>query len=236
MTLVRRLAVRISRQAVEAARPRCRDWAEGLAREVEFVEGDWRALGWALGSWKVLLRNPPPPLGTPAEIARAGRIHAGDREHVPPVVALLMAIQAFNFGQRAIAPVGHLGDLQRVAYAIAALCAAYLAVVTWMQTRMGPRPEDMEDSAWIAFYRSEMVRLRDLYSNFGALFGVAIVLFFAGTVVGLNGVRLPFLTAGMLIAFAPLAAIVRVNPGPVERYQQKIDEVDRVLQRGGVQG
>jgi len=84
MRLIRRLAVRISKKSVERAKPGCKEWAEGLEREVEFIEGDWRALGWATGSLGVLLRNPPKPLGNAEEIARAGRLFAGNREHVPP--------------------------------------------------------------------------------------------------------------------------------------------------------
>ena len=55
MTLVRRVAGKISRAVVRYASPGCKEWAEGLAREAEFVQGDWAALWWALGSTKVLL-------------------------------------------------------------------------------------------------------------------------------------------------------------------------------------
>jgi len=45
----------ISERVARWASPGCKDWAEGLAREVEFIENDWRALGWAIGSMRVLL-------------------------------------------------------------------------------------------------------------------------------------------------------------------------------------
>lgn len=150
---------------VRRASRSAREWAEGLAREVEFVEGDWLALGWALGSVRVLFRNPPMPLRNAAEVARAGRLFAGSREHTYPIVFLTMALQALTYGLRAILPTGRIGHLGRAGFAIAAVSAAYTAVVGWMDSCMRERPEDMDDGAWIEFYRREMMRLRDLYAG-----------------------------------------------------------------------
>jgi len=117
MTLVRRAAVGISEKVVRRASPGNREWAEGLACEIGFIEGDWRALGWAIGSLRVLFRGPPPkPLCNASEIARAGRLFAGSREHTPPVMVLLVAVQAFDFGLRVFFPTRRIG----VAYAGAA--------------------------------------------------------------------------------------------------------------------
>jgi len=186
MTFLRRLAVKISNGVVRHASPGCKEWAEGLAREVAFIERDWSALGWAIGSLRVLLRNPPNPLCNAAEIARAGRLFAGSREHTPPIFFLLMVAQTFTNGLRAVFPSGQIGHLERAGFAIAAVSTAYLAVVVWMAGRMRERPEDMDDPAWIEFYRQEMVRLRDLFSGLGALFSAAIGLLFAGLVLGLD--------------------------------------------------
>ena len=227
MTLLRRIAVRISQKAVEKAKPGCREWAEGLAREVAFIQSDWRALAWALGCWRVLLRNPPKPLGTPEEIARAGRIYAGNREHVPPMAALIMATQVINFGLRAS---GHLSIAQRAGLAVAAVNAAYLAVVTWLETRMLPRPDDMDDIAWIAFYRSELVRVRDLYSGFGSLYRPAIVLWFAGLFLDAPQ---PSLTYCVFAVGAPIGGVALLNL--VDRFQRRIDQVDSALKRCGGQ-
>ena len=55
MTLVRRLAVRISSRVVRWASPGCKEWAEGLEREAAVIESDWAALRWSIGSMRVLL-------------------------------------------------------------------------------------------------------------------------------------------------------------------------------------
>lgn len=57
MTFLRRVAKAISQRVVRWAVPGCKEWAEGLAREIEFIEGDWRALFWAIGSARVLLER-----------------------------------------------------------------------------------------------------------------------------------------------------------------------------------
>jgi hypothetical protein len=59
MTALRSLALKISAAVVRYASPGCKEWAQGLAREVAFVEGDWAALGWAVGSMRVLLERRP---------------------------------------------------------------------------------------------------------------------------------------------------------------------------------
>jgi hypothetical protein len=60
MTRVRRMAVDISNWIVGMASQGSREWAEGLAREVTFIEGDGTALRWALGSVRVLFDRSAP--------------------------------------------------------------------------------------------------------------------------------------------------------------------------------
>jgi hypothetical protein len=55
MTFLRRKALEISRWVTWLAAPGCKEWAEGLEHEVEFIDNDWRALAWAIGSSRVLL-------------------------------------------------------------------------------------------------------------------------------------------------------------------------------------
>lgn len=57
MGVPRRLAARLLRTAVRLAPGESRDWAAAMLRELDFVEGDWAALFWALGSTTVILRH-----------------------------------------------------------------------------------------------------------------------------------------------------------------------------------
>lgn len=231
MTLVRRKALGISSWVVRWASPGCKEWAEGLEREVAFIESDWRALGWALGSLRVLFRNPPTSLRNAAEIARAGRLFAGSREHVPPMFCLIMALQVFdNVFLELIGRWGRIDHLQRAGFAIAALSAAYMAAVGWLDFRMGQRPDDMEDGAWIEFYRREMMRLHGLYTGLGSLLPAALVLLCAGSLLGTGGVERPYFES-VLIVLSGLIGWLFSRLG--ERFQQKIDDVDSILQQGG---
>jgi hypothetical protein len=69
MPLVRKLALKISTEVVIWASPGSKEWAEGLAREVAFIESDWAALRWSLGSIRVLFDRREVPLASLDEVA-----------------------------------------------------------------------------------------------------------------------------------------------------------------------
>jgi hypothetical protein len=54
---IRRLASGILTTSVRWASPEVREWGNAMLREMDFVEGDWVALFWALGSATVLFRR-----------------------------------------------------------------------------------------------------------------------------------------------------------------------------------
>lgn len=59
---IRRLASAILTTSVRWASPSGLEWGNAMLREMDFVEGDWAALFWALGSATALFRR----LGVPA--------------------------------------------------------------------------------------------------------------------------------------------------------------------------
>jgi hypothetical protein len=71
MSLVRIVALTISDEVVRWASPGCKEWAEGLARETAVIESDWAALGWAIGSTRVLLDRRAAPLRSLDEVPAA---------------------------------------------------------------------------------------------------------------------------------------------------------------------
>jgi hypothetical protein len=64
MSIVRKAAQKISAMVVRYASPGCKEWAEGLAREIDFIGDDWKALLWSIGSVRVLLDRQPAPILT----------------------------------------------------------------------------------------------------------------------------------------------------------------------------
>jgi hypothetical protein len=53
----RTLAAKLLRAVVRLAPAESRDWAAAMLRELDFIEGDWAALFWALGSAAAILRH-----------------------------------------------------------------------------------------------------------------------------------------------------------------------------------
>lgn len=53
----RRLAARLLREVARLAPSTTQEWASAMLRELDFIEGDWAALLWALGSAAAILRH-----------------------------------------------------------------------------------------------------------------------------------------------------------------------------------
>jgi len=60
MSPTRRLALRLLRVVVRNASSDSRDWADAMLRELDFIESDWAALFWALGSTTAIFRHSVP--------------------------------------------------------------------------------------------------------------------------------------------------------------------------------
>ena len=60
MSTVRRLASRLLNGVVQHSSPQSRCWGDAMLRELDFVESDWAALFWALGSTTALCRHSVP--------------------------------------------------------------------------------------------------------------------------------------------------------------------------------
>lgn len=73
MTRLRKLAIKISDTVIRRSPSAFKDWARATRREIEFIESDWAALGWALGSWKMAARCQHAPLTSMSEVPRAAR-------------------------------------------------------------------------------------------------------------------------------------------------------------------
>jgi hypothetical protein len=65
---IRKLAAAILAAAIRRAPPEPRQWGDAMLRELDFVEGDWAALSWSLGSAAAIFRGMDMPLRDPADI------------------------------------------------------------------------------------------------------------------------------------------------------------------------
>jgi hypothetical protein len=184
MTFIRRAALRISNTVVEYASPGCREWAEGLAREVAFIPGDWVALGWALGSMRVLLDRREAVVASIGEaVAQArkfGKKHDLQKDNV---TYLLMFLQAVSYVLRLV--FSHTAE-QRVACGVVILSSTYLGFELLRLRRKIPfSPQEDDARSWIVYYREELARISG--TRMLVRFFIPLGLFFAGTLLSQGG-------------------------------------------------
>jgi hypothetical protein len=136
MSPIRKLAVRILGAVVRWASPGCKEWAEGLAREVEFIGSDWSALGWAIGSFQVVLNRREASIGSGSKPARPSRLDV--------MFWLLYLEMCFWSGTRMLTATGW---QQRLGWGLALLACGYWAacsVLNWLRDRWQPSTSDIE--------------------------------------------------------------------------------------------
>ncbi len=172
MTLVRRVAVRVAGFVVLHASSGCKGWAEGLAREVEFVEGDWAALGWALGSLRVLVDRRGAPIGSLEEAEESARRFFNERKSL--VALLNWMVLVWNYGVvRSLdflpLALSHRGHPWRAIYAVLGpqgllpwvvyFCAAFFVLGRTLWVRWSSvMPKYGNPEALVLAYRGELER------------------------------------------------------------------------------
>jgi hypothetical protein len=226
MTLVRGVALGISSRVVRWASPGCKEWAEGLAREAAVIESDWAALGWALGSTRVVFDRRKAPMRSLAEIPAAAQ----------RLVELLRGVGflplAIMFGPRYV----WLFFLaksrsERVGCGLVVFCSIAGGIYTLMERRRLKEPfrGDVYDDilACARFYRAELERYN---SRMWILLSV-LLCFFEGMILGYaQGVWSQLVFAGCmgLVCLASVPPVRRNN-------QRRIEEIDALLaERDGV--
>jgi len=182
MTLARGLALKISDAVVLYASPGCKEWAEGLAREVAFIESDWAALGWALGSTRVLLDRREMPARSLDDVYVAA-LKFIDLKRTGGGSWFIMFTQAFIYGLKLF---GASTSLERVGCGLAILGAFSMGIYSRLEMRRmnALLSGDIEDNVF--FYKAELER--DLYhSPKWWITGSGFVFFVVGVILAQRG-------------------------------------------------
>jgi hypothetical protein len=238
MTVIRRLALKISNEVMIWASPGSKEWAEGLAREVEFIESDWAALHWAIGSTRVLLDRRDAPIGSLDDaltVAKEYRGSFGNRlKSATPYflwvlgVALLWLFIPSRMYSNPMMRVG--GCLM----AGAILYDGYRALVY----RRRKTDQPINAYAWALYYRSELQR--DLEFNTGRVSWLSSAVSDAGMCLFYGGLLNPFYTQ-LPVLFVVLIAflyMLTISVGVFRKYvycrklQWKIVDLDALIARG----
>jgi hypothetical protein len=200
MSLVRRGAVGVSRFVVGHASAFSREWAEGLAREVEVIAGDWEALGWAVGSLPVLLDRREAPLASLAEVpAAVRRLGSFGRYPEEKATWLVFLYPAIFMGENLLHATH---TQQRAGYGLA-LCGWVASGISSYFNR--PRRPDRamrpigdwtlfyprDIGSWTRYYKSELeTRLDRLRSPLIWVNAFALLCVCAGLIIGSEGYAL----------------------------------------------
>jgi hypothetical protein len=164
MTLLRKLAVRISAFVVRHAPAGSREWAEGLAREIQFIESDSKALGWALGSLRVLFNGPRIVLKSLSEIPAAEKKFRS-RLSWQYDLAVFASLSAALIQGGATAALWHrVSPLQRSGLIITTLALLLLTQLQLLRRRNGLAekvPSDCDSQTCARFFKSELQREHD---------------------------------------------------------------------------
>jgi hypothetical protein len=224
MTLLRRLALKVSGAVVRFASPECREWAEGLEREVAFIEGDWRALGWAIGSTRVLLDRCRTPVGVSSGArGRPSRMDMGWWW----VMFLQVSIAAMDFRTSAWME-------DRIGwglYGAGWLYWAVSSVLDWLWERSAPPVSDI--TATRLFGRARLERRLARYRSIRRWFpSLATIMICTGLVMLLReGNWAAHAVLGMTIAGGCLALWLQSLDKP-GRIQGRIEQMDALIARG----
>jgi hypothetical protein len=156
MTLVRRKALEISGWVTWLASPGCKEWAQGLEREVAFIDSDWRALGWALGSMRVLLDRREAPLRSIFEVPAVAKKYFEKRRSQIALTYLMCSIYGIGLSLVVFTVLSiHRYPMDCLSTCLIVMASSPMFYRTWRYGRVVVvQPDNVIDCA--VYLRSEM--------------------------------------------------------------------------------
>jgi hypothetical protein len=196
-----------------------------MLRELDFVESDWGALFWALGSATALFKHLEPPMSNPSDIFSRTQVLMKEirRRTIIGFAACFIVIVAFG-SFIFIFP----NTLQRVGSGLTVAAALYMAYQLYVG-RNGKLPSESRSSARTDFYRAELERQRNFHRGFWLWSRLIIMvpgylLFLIGFVIAHpDAARFMAAPGGVFIVLCIIG--VPANLKLSRKYQRRIDEV-----------
>jgi hypothetical protein len=227
MTRLRRLAMKVSCGVVRLAPPEAREWARATAREIEFIEGDWAALRWALGGLRILWQPSEHRLASLADVPQAARQFAKEirkRTVIGCAACIYLTFWLIRTVQATSNPVQGLGSYLSI--------VAMLYMVAQLMVRRGSRSLTEKLPTSPSAYRAELKRQRDFHQ--GMWLWSRIVLLVPGYMLFCWGQAMAkpasakrlAITAAVFLALCVLG--IPNNRIVARRYQRRIDELDEI--------
>lgn len=225
--MIRSLALRIVNAVARHVRPEIRDWPTAMLHEMDFIENDWAALFWAIGSVKLLFKRLEVPMGEPSDILRKAQkleTEIRRRTRVVYVISfgLLVPFVWFFF----IFP----NLIQRIGSCLIVVSMLFFVYQAYhWRGREMPRVE-ASTSALTSFYRGELERQCDFHR--GLCFWSRLMSMIPGYLLFCIGLVIahPETKVGIAIVLACFFALatyaVPCNLTRARKYQRQIKELD----------
>lgn len=239
-TPLRRWAMKISCVVVRLAPEGAKDWAQATAREMEFIESDWAALRWALGSVRILLRPAEPRLVSLAEVPQASLRFAKEihKRTVTGVITCALEIVYFAsllYRNRMRAPMHRMGFYL--------LIGGMLYMTLQLLARRSGLPSRQDSPVSPAAYRLELERQRDFHA--GGWLWSRVILLVPGPLLLLSNMGQAFSHTAyspgsaaetalldalliLVVFFALLVLAIPLNKFVARKYQRRIDDLDSI--------
>jgi hypothetical protein len=227
--MMRRLASAILRTALRYASPQAQEWGQAMLREMDFVEGDWAALRWSVGSAASLFRRFEVPLSAPGGVLERTHVLGRTIDRRTIVGGFICVIVLAGFVWNAI---HHVNTLQLVACGLIIVASVYMLGQIYLRRR-GTPPVNGTPGECMDYYREELVRQRDYHR--GAWLWTRLVLLFPSCFLFFYATPLPPYPAGLSIKYVVMASFVfmaipsaSANLKQARNYQGQIDELDEL--------
>jgi hypothetical protein len=231
MSTARKLASKISLAVVRFASPGTKDWATATQHELDFIESDWKAFFWAIGSVGILFVPTNASISEHSDIPQATQKLAKivRRRNVKGYSASFVVMAAFTWYFFILS-----NTIQRVGSLLTVLGAGYLVYQLFLnqlqQRESAITLAKMGNAPSLESYRVELRRQRDFHK--GSRFWSRLLILIPGPMVFLVGLEIThpaFATFIRLegLAFLLLAAIaVSLNLRKARLYQRQIEQLD----------
>jgi hypothetical protein len=233
MAAPRKLALKISHAVVRFAARGAQDWAKATLRELDFIENDWTALLWSLGSARILLKWRDVPVAELCDFPQAAQRFQRRifRRNLREYAAGVIVTAAFGY----YISVSH-SALIRTGSGL--VIAGTLFVLFTLHKRGAARtvPSELELSACVDFHRKELQRQRDILRGVWLWylfpFVPGLIVFHAGILE--RALRQPTspahtvaiisrLTLDVTVWAVVLAGIGKLNQRAADKLQREID-------------
>jgi hypothetical protein len=201
-----------------------------MLREMDFIERDWAALLWALGSVTVLFKHLEAPMSDPSDVfLRAKALMKKIRRRTLLGYGTCLIVTVYLASFIFASP----NTLQRIGCWLGIAATLYVAYQLY-ERRGGELPSETFPSACTNFYRAELERQRDFHRGIWLWSRLAIVfpsyfLFAFGLALahpelarGFAAVAASFIVLGI--------AAVPLNLRLSRKYQRQLDELDALAE------